>query len=123
MFVLTFNAVLRCGHVNGLVINTHAQSWVTVTQPASGDRAVERPTPILIDPDPEWRTIFGCPNINVGIRPCLQTQSVRDGYSTFVTIGGKQICLKSVTGLTDGSPGVQIYSVTSAGQSFVTCSA
>jgi hypothetical protein len=121
VLVLTFNATLRCGHINGLVQKTHSQNWVTVTQPGAGDRAAEKPTPVLIEPDPESRPIVGCPNINVGILPCLTTKSVREGYSTFVTIGGKPVCLTSVTGLTDGSPGVQEYRVTSAGQSFIAC--
>jgi hypothetical protein len=123
MLVLTYNAVLRCSHVTGVVRNQTSQEWVRIRQPGAGDDAVERPTPLLIEPDPEGRRIVDCPNINIGILPCGKTLSVREGYSTFVRIGGHPICLKSIVGLTDGSPGVHEYRVTSAGQSFVTCTA
>src|SRR5262245_47365633 len=121
MLVVTLNAVVKCSH-DGIVHNTHTQDWVTVRQPSSRDRGAREPMPVLIEPDPERRSIVGCPNINVGIWPCLNTLTVRDGYSTFVRIGGKRMCLKSVTGPTDGSPGTHTYTVRSAGQAFVECS-
>ncbi len=124
MLALTYNAVVKCSHVTGLVINTHAQDWVTITEPtAAHDRRARKPAPVLIEPDPEGRTIIGCPNINVGILPCLLTLSVRNGYSEFVTVGGHRVCLKSVVGLTNGSPGTHEYTVESAGQNFVQISA
>jgi hypothetical protein len=55
----------------------------------------------------------------VGILPCLLTLSVREGYSDFVRINGQRVCLKSVTGLTNGSPGIHEYKVAFAGQGFV----
>jgi hypothetical protein len=121
MLVLTLNAILKCVHVNGLVINTHSQDWLTITEPSARDGRAQKSTPMLIQPDPERRTIVGCPMINVGILPCLLTLSVRTGYSEFVSVGGQRLCLKSVTGLTNGSPGIQEYRVESAGQNFVEC--
>ena len=122
MLVLTYNAVLKCNHVNGMVSNTHSQDWITITQSGAKDARARKPTPVLIEPDTVHRPIVGCPNINVGIAPCLVTQAVKRGYSSFVSAGAKPFCLKSVTGLTDGSPGVNTYSVENAGQSFVECS-
>jgi hypothetical protein len=120
MLALTYNAVMKCVHVNGLVINIHSQDWVTVSDPQASDERARVNVPLLIEPDPKGRTIFGCPNINLGIWPCLHTMDVQQGYSNLVTIGGQRLCLKSVRGITDGSPGVQEYSVAFAGQNFVT---
>jgi hypothetical protein len=122
MLALTFDAILKCPHINGLVINTHSQDWVTISEPRARDKRSRASVPLLIEPDPTNRTIIGCPNINLGIWPCLHTIDVQQGYSHFVTIGGKRVCLKSVKGITDGSPGVQEYSVEFAGQNFVMCS-
>ena len=74
---------------------------------------------MLVQPDPVGRPLVGCPNINVGILPCLLTLNVREGYSNFVRIDGHPVCLKSVRGLTNGSPGIHEYKVESAGQNFV----
>jgi hypothetical protein len=123
VLVLSANAVLQCSHVNGLVTIATSQAFVTVTEPASRDRRVQRASVLLIEPDPEDRPIVGCPNINVGIFPCTITKRVRTGYSAFVTIGGKPICLATVTGLTNGSPGVFEYAVSAAGQGFIQCRA
>jgi hypothetical protein len=123
VLVLSANAVLKCVHVNGLVGITTSQDFVTVTEPAAHDRRARQPSRWLIEADPEHRPIVGCPNINVGIYPCTVTYRVREGYSSFVRIGGRAICLDSVTGLTNGSPGVFEYRVAAAGQGFVRCHA
>lgn len=121
MRVLTLNAVLHCAHVNGIVGLEPSQVWVTVTEPQAGDRRARTAAPWLVHPDPEDRPIRGCPNINVGIFPCTITKPVGTGYSNFVRIGGHPVCLDTVKGLTNGSPGIFDYSVATAGQNFVEC--
>ncbi len=109
MLILTEDVVITCRHVTGIVIRNTSQDFVTI----AGRR-------VLIDPDPENRPIIGCPNIGIGIKPCLKTLSVKTGYSDFITIGGRRVCLKAVTGLTDGTPpGIVMYDVRAAGQDFV----
>jgi hypothetical protein len=45
---------------------------------------------------------------------------VQRGYSEFVRIDGRPVCLESVTGFTDGTPpGVVKYKVNAPGQSLV----
>jgi hypothetical protein len=111
MLFLTEDAVLVCNHENGLVDVAPGQDFVTI----EGRR-------VLIDDDPEKRSIKGCSNFNplAGIRPCLLTLSVRAGYSGFVRVAGKRVCLDTVTGLTDGTPpGIIPYKVRAPGQAFV----
>jgi hypothetical protein len=109
MLVLTEDAILNCAHILGLVNLSPSQDLVTVAKRR-----------ILADPDPENRPIAGCPNINVGIKPCTQTLWVDKGYSEFVRIGGKRICLASLQGITDGTPPRSVkYVVRTAGQEFV----
>jgi hypothetical protein len=121
LLALTFNAVVKCSH-DALVTNKYSQDWLTISEPSAEVDRARKPTPILIEPDPESCAITRCPMINVGILPCLLTLHVRAGYSTFLTVGGKPVCLKSLIGLTNGSPGVQEYTVRNAGQNFVECS-
>jgi hypothetical protein len=46
---------------------------------------------------------------------------VKEGYSAFVTIDGKPVCLDSLQGLTDGTPpGTVKYKVNAPGQTLVT---
>jgi hypothetical protein len=106
MLILTEDAVIVCQHELGIVQNVPSQNWVTI-----GGRRV------LVEPDPEGRTIKGCPNIGVGIRPCLTTLKVTAGYSDLIRINGQRACLDTVTGLTDGTPpGLVKYKVNDAGQ-------
>jgi hypothetical protein len=75
---------------------------------------------VLVEPNPESRPISGCPNIGATIKPCLTTLKVRTGYSEWIRIEGRPVCLDSVVGFTDGTPpGVVEYQVRSAGQIFV----
>jgi hypothetical protein len=93
------------------VQNVPSQNWVTI----KGRR-------VLVENDPEGRSIVGCTNVNpvLGIRPCLTTLKVTAGYSDLIRIDGKRVCLDTVTGLTDGSPpGTVKYKVNDAGQPFV----
>ena len=111
MKFLTENAVLFCAHETGHVANLPSQGFVTV----QGRR-------VLVATDPEGRMISGCTNTNppVGIKPCSKTLRAFAGYSSFIHIANKAVCLDTITGLTDGTPpGAVIYSVRQAGQSFV----
>ncbi|HEY6292466.1 MAG TPA: hypothetical protein VI455_13025 [Terriglobia bacterium] len=109
MLWLTEDAVLVCKHENGRVHLAPLQGVVTV-----GGRRV------LVEKDPEGRPITGCPNVGATIKPCLHTLAVTEGYSDFLKIEGRRLCLEKVTGLTDGTPpGVVKYKVRSPGQQFV----
>ncbi len=109
MKVLTEDAVLICKHVLGTVHNRPSQSLVTV----AGRR-------VLVENDPEGRTITGCPNIGATIKPCTATLKVQAGYSDWIRVDGHRICLDTITGLTDGTPpGTVKYVVREPGQAFV----
>ncbi len=109
MRVLTLDALVVCAHELGKVGLVASQSWVTVEG-----------RPVLVRPDPEGRPIAGCPNIGPTIKPCTTTLVVKAGYSAFVRIGGRPVCLDTVTGLTDGTPpGVVKYKVNAPGQMLV----
>jgi hypothetical protein len=110
MLWLTEDARIACDHGGG-VENKWSQDWVRI----AGRR-------VLVATDPEGRDIDGCPNANVamGMRPCNKTLRVRDGYSSFVTIGHKAVVLDTLGGLTDGSPpGLVRYKMLSPGQKLV----
>lgn len=108
MRILVEEAILRCGH-DGKVKNVPSQEWVRV-----------KGSPVLVDNDPQGRDISMCPNVGINIKPCNKTLPVTKGYSTFIRIGGKAVCLDSVEGFTDGTPpgGVK-YNVRRPGQTFV----
>jgi hypothetical protein len=109
MLLLTEDALLVCTHELGKVAIVPTQKLVRIE-----DRLV------LVEPNPEERPISGCPNIGATIKPCLQTLKVRTGYSTWLRIEGRPICLDTVVGFTDGTPpGVVEYKVNSAGQELV----
>lgn len=112
MRALTEDALLICDHGAPVKLAIR-QSWVTI----HGRR-------VLVDDDPENRSISGCPNRNVliGLIPCRNTRAVTSGYSTFVRIDGRPMCLDGLTGLTDGTPpGTVRYTVKAAGQSLIGC--
>jgi len=111
MLAMTLLAAVNCDHQSGIVANLASQKWVTVEG-----------VPVLVATDPEGRPIAGCPNLNpiTGQKPCLTTLKVQRGYSALSKIGGKKVCLQTVTGFTDGTPpGVFKYSVRAPGQAFV----
>jgi hypothetical protein len=110
MRALTEDALLLCDH-GGTVHEEVRQAWVTI----EGRR-------VLVDNDPERRSISGCPNTNpfLGLKPCTNTLPVIAGYSTFIKIDGHAVCLDTVTGLTDGTPpGTVKYTVKNPGQTLV----
>jgi hypothetical protein len=107
MLALTEDAGLYCKH-SGVVDIKATQPFVTV----EGRR-------VLVEPDPVGRPISRCPN-TVPFKPCLTTLVVQKGYSEFIRIGNRRLCLDTVTGYTDGTPpGVVMYVVRDAGQKFV----
>jgi len=109
MKVLTDQADLRCNHQAGVVSVAATQSLVTI----SGRR-------VLVERDPVGRPISGCPNIGATVKPCTATVNVQVGYSHFVEIEGRRVCLDTITGLTDGTPpGIVQYKVIDPGQDYV----
>jgi hypothetical protein len=108
MRVLTIDALLLCDH-RGTVRNVASQSLVTIDK-----------RKVLVEVDPEGRSIGGCPNIGATVKPCTNTLRVTQGYSTFVRVDGHRVCLDTVTGLTDGTPpGTIHYLVQRPGQQLV----
>jgi len=110
MFWLVEDATLVCDH-GGRIENKPSQDWVRIAERRA-----------LVENDPEGRDIHACSNVNpvIGLKPCLHTLVVKEGYSTFVRIGGHAVCLDTVTGLTDGSPpGVVNYDVVDPAQTLV----
>ena len=109
MLFITEDATVACQHVRGIVTNKPSQNWFTIQGRS-----------VLVEIDPEGRQIKGCPNVNVGIRPCVTTLQVITGYSNLIRVGNKRVALDTVTGLTDGTPpGLVRYEVKNAGQPFV----
>lgn len=109
MRLLTEDALLLCKHVLGKVGVTPSQRWVSV----AGRK-------VLVQADPQGRPIAGCPNVGATIKPCTSTLAVERGYSAFIRIDGRPVCLDTVEGLTDGTPpGVVKYNVKHPGQTLV----
>ncbi|MEW5986127.1 MAG: hypothetical protein AB1791_05805 [Chloroflexota bacterium] len=109
MRFLTEDAKLICKHIGGKVAIQATQEWVTI----NGRK-------VLVEIDPEGRPISGCPNVGAAIKPCTNTLKVKEGYSDWLRIDGRRICLDTVTGLTDGTPpGVVKYLVQDPGQRLV----
>jgi hypothetical protein len=108
MLVITEDAGVFCKHGPGKVSNLPTQKLVTI----AGRK-------VLVEADPVGRPIAGCPSV-VPFKPCLTTLAVIKGYSTFIRVDGRRLCLDTVTGFTDGTPpGVVTYVVRFAGQTFV----
>ncbi len=106
---LTEDCVVTCKHIMGVVKHDPRQALVTV----AGRR-------VLVATDPENRPIAGCPNVGATIKPCATTLKVQQGYSSLIRIDGANVCLDTVTGLTDGTPpGMVKYLVRAPGQVLV----
>lgn len=109
---LTVDSVIKCGH-RGTVVNVPSQEWVRVVRPGG-------PRPVLVDDDPQGRTIRGCPNSGPNIKKCGRTLKVTAGYSTWLRVDGAAVVLSHLDGLTDGSPpGAVHYRVTDPRQDFL----
>ena len=112
MRLLTQDALLQCEHA-GVVGIVPGQAFVFIMRRL-----------VLVDDDPESRPIVGCPNTAPGIKPCLVTLKVNEGYSVFLRISRRRVCLDSVQGLTDGTPPDTVkYRVERPGQRFVSAGA
>ena len=95
---LTEDAKLICAHVLGNVDIKPTQSFVTIEGRL-----------VLVETDPEERGIDGCPNVGPTIKPCTKTRRVEEGYSPFITIEGRRVCLDTVKGKTNGTPPGTVY--------------
>jgi hypothetical protein len=113
MRVITEDALIVCSH-DGVVQLMPIQNWLTI----NGRK-------VLIENDPEGRSIALCPNISTTTKACLHTLKVEQGYSAFVRADGHSLCYETVQGKTDGlAPGkVFDYHVRQPGQDFVEGSA
>jgi hypothetical protein len=112
-YILTAKARLVCEHRKGIVLVLSTQELVRI-----GGKFVL--VGGLIKGDPEFQPIVGCPNMGLTIKPCTQTLKVKTGYSKFIFINGRPVCLDTLSGLTDGTPpGVVNFRVVHAGQNFV----
>jgi hypothetical protein len=108
MKFLTEDATLVCAH-QGLVRVKPTQQLVTIDARR-----------VLVERDPEGKDIDRCPNRGPSIKKCGKTLRVRVGYSTFLRIDGRRVCLDNLAGLTNGTPpGVVDYKVRDPGQSLV----
>jgi len=87
MKFLTEDAVLVCEHELGHVGLSPIQNLVTINH-----------RKVLVETDPESRPISGCPNYGLTIKPCLTTLRVQVGYSTFIRVNHRKVCLDTVTG-------------------------
>ena len=102
---LTFNAELNCSHGPGKVVVKARQDWVYI----DGVR-------VLVATDPEQKRINTCNWVGPGQTPCTLSLTVTDGYSSLIRIDDNRVCLDTVTGPTNGSPGTFSYSVSSPGK-------
>lgn len=109
---LTDEAVLVCNHQTGIVTNQPSQHLVTIAS-----------RPVLVDSDPERKSIKGCTFATPTIKPCMLTLNVSKGYSDLIRINGHRVCLRELTGLTDWTGANVEYKVRTPGQLLVTESA
>jgi hypothetical protein len=112
MKLITVDALLTCKHLTGKVQvddRNNIQDFVTI-----------QGRPVQVENDPEMKRIAGCANMGPTIKPCTNSLKVYQGYSNFIRIQGRRICLDTVRGLTDGTPpGTVEYEVRRPGQDFV----
>ncbi|MGH3520319.1 MAG: hypothetical protein ACRDQ7_23630 [Haloechinothrix sp.] len=112
---ITMDSTITCAHA-GTIRNVPSQDWVRVAQPGDSSDAPL----VLVDSDPEGRSIGGCPNSGPNIKRCGRTLKVDKGYSEWIRIAGKAIVLSHLDGLTDGTlPGTVHYHVANAAQHFL----
>ena len=108
MKFLTQDADLVCAHRG--VVKIYATQVLVIID---GRR-------VLVETDPEGKEIDRCPNRGPEIKKCGKTLRVRVGYSTFIRIDGRRVCLDNLSGLTNGTPpGVVKYMVRDPGQQLV----
>ena len=107
---LTENGALHCLHPGAGKVDIAAGSHFVRVNGA----------PVHIQPNPLARAISGCKHpASTNSKPCTATLSVdAAGYSVFIQIEGKPICLSSVVGITDSVP-PSSYKVSYPGQALV----
>lgn len=106
---VTQQADVRCTHHLGKAPQRASQQWVTIEH-----------QPVLLAPDPVGRSINGCPNIGVAIKPCTNTLSIKAGESVWIRIDSHAVIRADLSGFTDGTPpGLVRYLVLDPGQSLV----
>ena len=107
MYFLTQRGALVCDH-GGPIPAVASQSLVR----AAGDA-------VLVEPDPIGKAV-ACPRqaAQIGQSPCMTTFDVSAGYSSWIRIDGRAVCLATIAGHT-AAPDRPGYSVASAGQSLV----
>jgi hypothetical protein len=75
---------------------------------------------VLVSPDPEGRSIAHCPWVGTGLSPCSLTLPARQGYSTWLRIDGRTVCLDTIRGFTQSIPPLTFdYFVRRPGQQLV----
>ena len=112
-YILTDRAKLVCQHKIGVVVLFATQHLVRI----AGHAVLVGGLP---KGDTEFQPIIGCPNLGMTIKPCTLSLKALVGYSNFIFIKGRPICLDTISGLTDGTPpGCVNYEVASPGQNFV----
>jgi hypothetical protein len=104
---ITEDARLECEH-GGVLDNAPSQDILRI----DGRR-------VLVAKDPEGRHIHNCPFITPSTRPCITSLMVGTGYSTLVAVHGHQVCLASLSGVTDGTPPGAQYNVRAPGELYV----
>ena len=109
MLCLTESGLLQCLHpAPGKVAVAVTQTLVCI-----------QGSPVLVDHNTVSRPVNGCKHPgSINSKPCTSTLSAVPGYSNFVRIQGKRICLDSITGITDSVP-PSSYKVTHPGQAIV----
>lgn len=106
---LTDASDVRCKHFLGKSPQQASQLWVRVEG-----------RPVLVFPDPVGRSIGGCPNIGVSIKPCTTALAMKKGQSGFVRIGAHPVVRADLSGYTDGTPPGQVtYDAVDAAQVLV----
>ncbi len=88
MKLITVDALITCKHVTGKVqVNdsNNLQDFVTI-----------QGRPVLVENDPEMKRIAGCANMGPTIKPCTNSLKVYQGYSDFIRISERRICLDNV---------------------------
>ena len=113
MLVITEDARIVCSHESDVLLQP-IQNWLTI----NGRK-------VLVENDPEARSIDRCPNISTATVACHHTLKVDQGYSAFIRADGHSLCYETVVGKTDGlAPGkIFYYQVRQPGQDFVEGSA
>jgi hypothetical protein len=107
MLLVNDAALLLCPH-QGKVQIIAGQGWVSI----AGSK-------VMVSPQPDGRPFdSGCMWKGGGMVPCTVVANVTAGYSSFMRVDGRPVCLEGITGHTGGNSG-GLYTVRNAGQTFV----